>query len=124
MSFIDVVWSIVIAFAFIAYLMIMFWIITDLFRDRDTSGGVKAVWIVALIFLPLLTSLIYLIVRGSGMAERSAREADAMKRAQDSYIREVAGSSPADQIATAKGLLDAGTISRQEFEAIKAKALA
>jgi hypothetical protein len=123
MSLSDVIWAIIVSFAFVAYLMVMFIIISDLFRDRDTSGWVKAVWIVALIFLPLLTSLIYLIARGGGMAERGARQAEAMKQAQDAYIRDVAGSSPADQIEKAKALLDSGAISQQEFDRLKAKAL-
>ena len=92
MSFWDVVWFIFISFAFVAYLMVLFSILSDLFRDRETSGWVKAVWIVALIFLPLLTSLIYLIARGSGMAERSWKSAEAMRQQQDAYIREVAES--------------------------------
>lgn len=125
MSFWDVVWFIFISFAFVAYLMVMFSIITDLFRDRDTSGWAKAVWIVLLIFFPLITALVYLIVRGSGMTERSMRTAEAMKEQQDSYIREVAGkASPVDQVAKAKAMLDAGAISQSEFDALKAKALA
>jgi hypothetical protein len=123
MSLSDVIWAIIVSFAFVAYLMVMFIIISDLFRDRDTSGWVKAVWIVALIFLPLLTSLVYLIARGGGMAERGARQAEAMKQAQDAYIRDVAGSSPADQIEKAKALLESGAISQQEFDRLKAKAL-
>ena len=125
MSFWDVVWFIFISFAFVAYLMVMFAIISDLFRDRDTSGWVKAVWIVALIFLPLVTSLVYLIARGSGMTERSMRSAEAMKQQQDAYIRDVAGqATPVDQVAKAKAMLDAGAISQTEFDALKAKALA
>ncbi|MGZ4444449.1 MAG: SHOCT domain-containing protein [Nocardioidaceae bacterium] len=124
MSFWDVVWFIVISFAFVAYLMVMFAIITDLFRDRDVSGVAKAVWIVALIFLPLLTSLIYLVVRGGGMAERSARSADTMRQQQEAYIRDVAAkATPADQIAQAHSMLDAGVISQEEFDSLKAKAL-
>lgn len=124
MSFWDVVWFIVISFAFVAFLMVMFAVISDLFRDRDTSGGVKALWIVALIFVPLLSSLIYLIARGSGMAERSARSAEAMRQQQDAYIREVAGrATPADQIAQARAMLESGAISQDEYETLKAKAL-
>jgi phospholipase D-like protein/putative oligomerization/nucleic acid binding protein len=124
MSFWDVVWFIFISFAFVAYLMVLFSILSDLFRDRETSGWVKAVWIVALIFLPLLTSLIYLIARGSGMAERSWKSAEAMRQQQDAYIREVAGkSSPVDQIAQARAMLDSGAITQTEFDALKAKAL-
>jgi hypothetical protein len=127
MSFWDVVWFIIISFAFFAYLMVMFRIIIDLFRDKDTNGFVKAVWIVALIFLPFLTAIIYLIARGQGMAERAESEYQAMRDAQDARIREVAGSngaSAADQITRAKQLLDSGVISQQEFDTLKAKALA
>jgi hypothetical protein len=124
MSFWDVVWFIFITFAFVAYLMVMFAIITDLFRDRETSGWVKAVWIVALIFLPLITALVYLIARGKGMTERSVRQAEAVKTQQDAYIRSVAAkSTPADQIAQARAMLDAGTITQTEYERLKEKAL-
>ena len=81
MSFWEIVWFIIITFAFVAYLMVLFHILTDLFRDRETSGLVKAIWIIALIFLPLLTSLMYLIVRGKGMAERSMKEAERIEAA-------------------------------------------
>lgn len=125
MSFWEIVWFIIITFAFVAYLMVLFHILTDLFRDRETSGLVKAIWIIALIFLPLLTSLMYLIVRGKGMAERSMKEAERMRQQQDTYIREVAGkSSPVDQIAQARSMLDSGTISQAEYDQLKARALA
>ena len=124
MSFWDIVWFIFISFAFVAYLMVMFTILSDLFRDRDTSGVVKAIWVVALIFLPFLTSLIYLITRGRGMAERSARGAELAREQQDAYIRRVAGGpTPVDQIAQARAMLDAGDISQSEFDALKTKAL-
>jgi hypothetical protein len=125
MSFGDVLWFIVISFAFVAYLMVMFTILGDLFRDRETSGFVKAVWVIALIFLPFLTALVYLIARGHGMAERQARQVEEIKTAQDAYIKQVAGagSSPTDQIAQAKALLDSGSITQAEFDALKAKAL-
>jgi Phospholipase_D-nuclease N-terminal len=124
MSFWDVVWFIFISFAFVAYLMVLFSILGDLFRDRDASGVAKAAWVIALIFLPLLTSLVYLIVRGRGMTERSVRQAEVSRQRQDAYIREVAGrTTPTDQIAQARALLDAGTISQPEYEALKAKAL-
>jgi hypothetical protein len=124
MSFWDVVWFIFISFAFVAYLMVMFSIITDLFRDRSVSGAAKAAWVVALIFLPLITSLVYLITRGSGMAERTARGAEVARQQQDAYIREAAGhTTPADQIAQARAMFDAGVISQQEYDALKTKAL-
>ena len=124
MSFWDVIWFIIVSFAFIAYLMVMFSIVTDLFRDASTSGGMKAVWFICLIFFPFVTAVVYLIARGGDMAERHAAAASRMREAQDDYVRSVAASSPADQIAQAKALLDAGTISQEEFDGLKAKALA
>lgn len=125
MSFWDVIWFIIVAFAFVAYLIVLFNIVTDLFRDRDYSGWWKAVWIICLIILPFLTALVYLILRGKGMAERQAQAVTAAVAAQQDYIKSVAGTAtPADQIARAKELLDAGTISQEEFDAIKAKAIA
>ncbi|EME66263.1 MULTISPECIES: SHOCT domain-containing protein [Rhodococcus] len=123
MDFWDIIWFIIVSFAFIAYLMVLFSIIGDLFRNHQQSGWIKAIWIVFLIFVPFLTALIYLIVNGKGMAERSAKEYAQVKQAQDSYIREVAGKSPAEHIADAKALLDAGTITEAEYQALKAKAL-
>jgi len=125
MSFWDVVWFIFISFAFVAYLMVLFSILSDLFRDRDTSGVVKAIWVVALIIFPLLTSLVYLIVRGSGMTDRSLQAAERQRVQQEAYIRDVAQkpSSAADQIAQAKALLDAGVISQAEYDTLKHKAL-
>jgi len=125
MSFWDIGWFIIISFAFIAHLMVLFSILGDLFRDQETSGVVKAVWILALIFLPFLTALIYLVARGHGMADRSAKTAAAMKAQQDAYIRQTAGTTtPADQIVQAQELLSKGAISQSEFDALKAKALA
>jgi Phospholipase_D-nuclease N-terminal/Short C-terminal domain len=125
MSFWDVVWFIFISFAFVAYLMVLFSILSDLFRDRDTSGVVKAIWVVALIIFPLVTSLIYLIARGSGMTDRSLQAAERQRVQQEAYIRDVAQkpSSAADQIAQAKALLDAGVISQAEYDTLKHKAL-
>jgi len=123
-EFWDIMWYIIVCFAFIAYLIMLWLIISDLFANRDQSGWVKAIWIVFLFIFPLLTGLVYLVVHGRGMAERSAREAAQIKSAQDNYIREVAGKSPAEQIADAKALLDAGTIDEDEYRVLKSKALA
>jgi hypothetical protein len=125
MSFWDVFWLIVITFAFVAFLMVMFMIFSDLFRDRETSGWAKAIWVIALICVPLLSSLIYLIVRGPSMTDRQMRNAAEMKQMQDAYIKDVAGTSPspADQIAQAKAMLDAGVISQPEYDRLKEKAL-
>ena len=124
MSFWDIVWFIIITFAFMAYLMVLFSIVGDLFRDPDESGAMKAVWIVALIFLPFLSALLYLIIRGKGMAQRQVSALQEAKQQQDAYIREVAATGPADQIAQAKSMLDAGAISEAEYERLKQKALA
>jgi len=125
MNFGDFFWLLIWTFFIVFYLMILFQIIGDLFRDRDLSGWWKALWIIALIIFPFLTALIYLIARGRGMAERQAGAVQSAQAQTDSYIREVAGrGNPADQIATAKTLLDDGTISQAEFDRLKAAALA
>ena len=120
-----VVWSIFWVFAFVAYLFALFAVVADLFRDHALSGWWKAVWVAALVFVPFLTVLAYLILRSPGMQERARQEADARRRAADAYIRHAAGTpSPADEIAKAKALLDAGTITETEFQALKGHALA
>ncbi|WP_406830792.1 SHOCT domain-containing protein [Pedococcus sp. KACC 23699] len=125
MSFWDIVWFILISFAFMAYLMVMFAIITDLFRDPKASGFAKAVWFIALIFLPFITSVVYLISKGSEMSERQARGVQQAREQQDAYIKQVASSSaPTEQIAQAKSMLDSGAITTAEFERLKEKALA
>jgi ABC-type multidrug transport system fused ATPase/permease subunit len=125
MSFWDIVWFIVISFAFIAYLMVLFQIVGDLFRDRETSGVMKAVWLVLLIFVPFLTALVYLIARGPKMAERQARAVADLEAQQKAYIRDVAaqGTSPTEQIARAAELRDQGQISEEEYHRLKEKAL-
>ncbi|WAC53750.1 SHOCT domain-containing protein [Gordonia sp. SL306] len=122
-SFWDFIWYTIVIFAFVAYLMVLWFIITDLFRDKKASGWLKAVWVVFLIILPYITAIVYLLVKGRGMSERQAEAAQQAKQATDSYIQSVAGKSPAEHIADAKGLLDAGTITQEEFDALKAKAL-
>ncbi|MCX7892439.1 MAG: SHOCT domain-containing protein [Burkholderiales bacterium] len=123
-NFWDIVWLMLSTFVFVAYLLILFQILVDLFRDPDLGGGAKAIWLIALIFLPMLTALIYVIARGRGMAARQQAAMQKAKAETDAYIRHVAGKSPAEQIADAKALLDAGTISPEEFAKLKAKALA
>ena len=102
MSFWNYFWLVVEIFFFFAYLVVLFTIISDLFRDRELSGWWKAVWVICLIIFPLVTALVYVIGRGKGMAERQVRNQQQARAATDSYIRSVAGASPADQIATAK----------------------
>jgi hypothetical protein len=125
MTFGGFFWLLIWSFFFVFYLMILFHILGDLFRDKELSGWWKALWVIALIIFPFLTALIYLIARGRGMAERQAGEIREAQAATDSYIQQVAGrDNPAEQIATAKGLLDQGTISQTEFDQLKAAALA
>jgi len=116
-------------FIFFAWFMCLFWIFGDLFRSRDLSGGVKTLWALFIIIVPFVGILVYLIVRGHSMTERTLEQQREVQAAQAEYIKSVAGSgspvsSPAEQIASAKQLLDSGAISQPEFDALKAKALA
>ncbi|WP_025159391.1 SHOCT domain-containing protein [Leifsonia aquatica] len=122
-NFWNIIWLFFWSFAFIAYLFALFSIISDLFRDHKLNGWWKALWILFLIFVPFLTALVYLIARGPGMAERSQRDAKQAQSAADQYIRQVAGTSPADEIAKAKALLDSGAITPEEFAHLKSVAL-
>ena len=122
-SFWDIFWWFFFVYAFIAFLWALFAVIGDLFRDDDLSGWWKAIWIVFLVFVPLLSVLAYVIARGKGMAERSMERARANREATDAYIRSVATASPSEEISKATALRDSGTISADEFERIKSKAL-
>lgn len=113
-------------FVWIAALMVWIRILFDLFTDSTLSGWGKAGWAIFLILLPLIGSLVYLIARGKSMGERQLAAAQDAQAAQEKYIQQVAAKSatPAEQIAQAKGLLDSGAISQEEFDNLKAKALA
>jgi type VI protein secretion system component VasK len=125
MSFSDFFWLLIWSFFLVCYLMVLFQIIGDLFRDKDLSGWWKALWIIFLIIFPFLAALIYLIARGRGMAERQAGAVQSAQAATDQYIQSVASrGNPAEQIASAKTLLDNGTISQDEFDKLKQQALA
>jgi hypothetical protein len=123
-NFWDMLSLIASSFFFVAYLIILFHVIVDLFRDSDLGGGYKVLWLVGLVFVPFFTALGYILFRGKGMAERQRAALDRAKSDTDAYIRQVAGKSPAEQIAEAKALLDASTISQGEFDRLKEKALA
>ena len=123
-NFGELVWWFLCIFAFTAYLVILFQIIGDLFRDHELSGWWKAVWVFFLIFVPFLTALVYLIARGKGMAARNMRSMEQARQETEAYIKDVAGSSPSDEIAKAKALLDSGHITQSEYEALKARAIA
>jgi general stress protein CsbA len=123
--FMDVLWTMIIFFAWVAWIWMLIVIFTDVFRRRDIGGWAKAAWIVFMIVLPFIGVLAYLIAQHDGMAQR---QADAMSQAQqqtDEYIRSVAtnGGGAADQIAKGKELLDSGAISQAEFDSLKARAL-
>jgi hypothetical protein len=123
-NFWDIILLILSTFVTVAYLIILFQIVVDLFRDSELGGGSKVIWLIALIFLPVLTAFVYVLARGRGMAERQRGAIQKARAEADAYVREVAGSAPADQISRAKALLDAGTITQDEYARLKAKALA
>jgi hypothetical protein len=120
--FIDVLWTMIVFFAWLAWIWIAVTIFMDVFRRDDIGGWAKAAWVVFVIVLPFLGALVYLIAQHDGMRERTVAQAKAQQAALDEYVRETAGGSAAE-IAKAKELLDAGTITQAEFDAIKAKAL-
>jgi hypothetical protein len=120
--FLDVLWTMILFFAWVAWIWIVITVFIDLFRRHDIGGWAKAAWVVFVIVLPFLGVLIYLIAQHDGMRERSTTEAESQKAAFDQYVRDTAGGSAAE-IAKAKELLDAGAITQEEFETIKAKAL-
>ena len=122
-NFWDMVWLMISTFFFVAYLIIMFQIVVDLFRDHELGGFAKVLWVIGLIFIPVLTAIIYIIARGSGMAARQQATMQKAKTDTETYIKTVAGKSPAADIAEAKALLDGGTITQAEFARLKAKAL-
>jgi hypothetical protein len=120
--FLDVLWTMIIFFAWLAWIWIAITVFIDVFRRDDIGGWGKAAWVVFVIVLPFLGVLVYLIAQHDGMRERGARQARAQKEEFDQYVREAAGGSAAE-IAKAKELLDAGAITQDEFDTLKAKAL-
>jgi hypothetical protein len=124
-SFSDFFWLLLWAFVFSCYLIVLFQVFGDLFRDRDLSGWWKAVWIIFLIIAPFLSVLIYVIARGTGMAERRQESLGGGRRDEEVYVPPpvMKIDNPAGQIATAQQLLDSGTISQTEFDQLKQKAL-
>jgi uncharacterized membrane protein YcjF (UPF0283 family) len=120
--FLDILWTMVIFFAWIAWIWIAITVFIDIFRRHDIGGWGKAFWVVFVIVLPFLGVLIYLIAQHDGMRERTLEQAKAQQTAMDQYVRETAGGS-ANEIAKAKELLDSGAITQAEYDSIKAKAL-
>jgi putative oligomerization/nucleic acid binding protein/phospholipase D-like protein len=122
-TFGQVMWTLVVFFAWILFFWLLFAVFGDLFRRHDISGWGKAAWSIFVIFLPFLGCFVYLITQGHHIAERNVQDAQAAQAQLDSHIKSVAGGS-ADQIAKAKELLDSGAISQAEYDQLKAKALA
>ncbi len=124
--FLDVMWTILVIFLWIAWFMLLFHVIGDVFRRRDASGAKKTIWLIFLILVPFLGVFVYLIANGDDMARRNIESAERSRAEMDDYIRSTAGGGggAAAEIERAKGLLDSGAISQTEFDAIKAKALA
>ncbi len=117
------IWFFFWTFAYIAYLMVLIFIVIDIFRDHSLNGWWKAVWLIFLVFLPWITGLVYLIARGQGMAERSQRKQVEYEHRTAEEYREISFANPAEEIAKAQALREQGVITDGEFEAIKAKAL-
>ncbi len=123
-SFGQVMWSMLVFFAWIVFFMLLFRVFADLFSRHDIGGWGKVGWTILVICLPFLGIFIYLISQGQGMAERTMSQAQAAQNQMDDYVRSVATSSPAEEIAKAKDLLASGAITQAEFDALKNKALA
>jgi hypothetical protein len=124
-SLADWLWWLLAVFFMVIYFMMLFRIIMDVFRNHESSGWAKAGWLILLLFIPLITMLIYVIANGKGMAQRDVAQYQAAKQSQDDYIRSVAApADPSAQIAKAHELLEKGAITQQEFDTMKAKALA
>jgi ABC-type multidrug transport system fused ATPase/permease subunit len=121
--FLNILWTMIVFFAWVIWIWIAITVLIDVFRRHDIGGWHKALWVVFVIVVPFLGVLVYLISNHEGMAQRAAKQAEAQQKQLDDYVRQTAGGS-VDEIAKAKELLDAGTISQAEFDQIKQKALA
>ncbi len=118
--FLEVFWTMLIFFAFVIWIWILITVFADLFRRHDTSGFAKVLWIIVIVILPYFGVFVYLIVEHKGMTERAIKSQQDAQSQMDQYVKSVAAQAdPAEQIAKAKGLLDAGTISQAEFDQIK-----
>jgi Phospholipase_D-nuclease N-terminal/Short C-terminal domain len=123
--FLDVFWTLLVFFLWVAWFVLLFRIVGDVFRRHDIGGGKKTVWLIFILFVPFIGVFAYLIANSDDMARRNVQEAQAAHAQFDDYVKTVATSGgPASEIESAKKLLDSGAISQAEFDAIKAKALA
>lgn len=122
--FLEVIWTMIVIFAWVIWFWLMIRIFADVFRRRDIGGGKKTVWIIFLILAPFIGVFSYLIANSRSMAERDMQQLQAQRAQFDSYVQEVAGAGgAAGEIEKAKQLLDSGAITQAEFDAIKARAL-
>lgn len=123
--FLGVLWSMLVFFVWVAWFMLLFKIVGDIFRRRDIGGGMKTAWLIFVLFLPFLGVFVYLIANNDEMAQRDMERAQAAQAQFNDYVQQAAGSGgPAAEIDKAKKLLDSGAINESEFAALKAKALA
>jgi predicted PurR-regulated permease PerM len=123
--FLDVLWTMLVFFIWIAWFMILFRVLIDIFRRHDIGGGSKVLWIIFVILLPFLGVFVYIITQSHHMAERDMKQAQASQAQFDDYVKTVAGSGgPAAEIEKASALLSSGAITQAEFDEIKRKALA
>ena len=123
--FLNILWTMIIFFAWVVYIWMVVVILTDVFSRKDISGWGKAAWTVFMIVLPFIGVLTYLIAQHDKMAERQADRSRAQKQQMDDYVKSVAGGNgAAGEIDKAKKLLDSGAIDQTEFNTLKQKALA
>ncbi len=119
-------WTMLLIFGFVVWIWLLIVVFGDIFRSHDIGGFAKALWVLLVIFLPLVGVLIYLIARGGQMQERASHDARQQRQEFDTYVQDVAGSgnNPADQLTKLAKLRDEGVITEQEFQAQKSKAMA
>jgi hypothetical protein len=122
--FLDVLWTMLIFFLWIAWFMLLFRVIADIFRRHDLSGGGKTLWLLVVLFLPFLGVFIYLVTQNQHMVERDMKDAKAAQSQFDDYVKSVAGGGAAAEIEKANALLSSGAITQAEYDELKRKALA
>ncbi len=123
--FLDVMWTMLVFFAWVIWFWLLITVFADVFRRHDIGGGMKVLWVILVIIIPYFGVFIYLIAEHKGMADRNMERAQAAQSQMDDYVKSVAATSdPAEQIAKAKQLLDSGSITQAEFDQLKQKALA
>src|SRR5215470_890941 len=120
--FLNVFWTILVFFLWVAWFMLLFRVFADVFRRHDIGGGTKTLWLIFVICVPFLGVFVYLVANNNGLVERAVSDAQTQQQQMDDYVRATAGGgSPAKQIADGKELLDSGAITQAEFDALKQK---